>query len=178
MKRLLIASLCLCLLVTCVSAGGMSTKKPINRVSAYEDPWEVSDAAPIKVQTIEKTIVKEIHRENPEPSQGLGIGFHSQIPEVSFDLGLIDLACGYTSIASDQSGIIRGGLKFYESEDKYTRMRVGASMFPGTQPEYGIYLQLEANLTSSISLSGFLYPARSGGQSNLSEAFVGACLKI
>lgn len=180
MKKLIIL-LMLGFLTSSCFAGGMGQRKEVLPVKPYIGPgsvWGETDADPKPVTIVEKnTIIREVY-EKPEPVIGLGIGFHNRIPTVSYDFGLFDVEAGAISIAGDRYGVIKGGLRFYESQDKYTKMRVGAAYFPGTTPEYGIYGEVEQNISATVSILGCVYPARAGGQQNYLEAAIGGRLKI
>ena len=172
MQKTIAVIVCLMLLCGLASAGGMSTKKPINPVTEWSDPWEVSDAQPIKVQTIEKIITKEIVREKPDPSQGFATALHGSYPGLIFKTGILEGGVYYTKVRGDQSGIINGAVVLHRSDDRYTELKLGASFYSGlANLNYGIYGELEQYLTDYASAVGIIYILRDND--SLSEAMVG-----
>jgi len=164
MKKLLIFAL-LTILSVPSFAGGMSSKKDIRRANEYQAPSEVrrtleSEKPAPGTRYIRET--KYIEKEKLAPSQGFYTGFSENYPVLGYDFGDLSAEIGYTSIAEDQSGLIKGDWTFWRSEDKYTELKIAGAVYPGTVPLYGVLIGAEQYLTSSISISGYIAPIKTG----------------
>lgn len=176
MKKLLICLMILSFSVPCL-AGSMSSKKDINPVTAYEAPTfrEVLESEQPAREV--KIITKVVEKEKPMPSNGFYTGFSENYPVLGYDFGDLTAEIGYTSIASNQSGIIKGDWTFYRSEDKYTELKLAGAIYPGTAPLYGILIGAEQYLTPSISISGYIAPIKTGdGVDIISSSAIGTKL--
>lgn len=172
-------------------AGGKGSLKDINAVdgaSARLDTErkivdlekKVADleekARDANVYNIDRTqVVSDVKQ---YPCEGFAAGFHGAVPTVSYDDGSLDLEIGYTKIAGDQSGLVRAGWKVWDSEDKWTVVKLGGAMFPGTVPVYGVYAEAEQYLTRTASVLGTIYPVKFGDADILSQAAIGGRIRL
>ena len=164
------------LLVFCNSvalAGGFvdvrhtSRKIPVERVL----PPDTAMPSPPIERTIERVVEKAPAK--PAPAQGLALGFHGNYPTVTFVGTDLEIEAGYTSRFSDASAVLRGAGVAWASEDRYTLIKAGLAVFPGNGPAWGVYGELEQFLTPTVSISGALYPIKSGnGQTIWGDAIV------
>ena len=164
------------LLVSCNSvalAGGyIEYSPPQEKVADKILPADTAMPSPPVERIIERTVVEKAPAK-PAPAQGLALGFHGNYPTITFVGTDLEIEAGYTSRFSDASAVLRGAGVAWASEDRYTLIKAGLAVFPGAIPTWGIYGELEQFLTPTVSISGALYPIKSGsGQSIWGDAIV------
>lgn len=177
MRKALVLILAMCVCASAAFAGGISgvqRKHPVNRVEVAEQPPAMTDARPVEYRVIERTIEKAADK--GAPSRGFAAGLHGAYPELSYSWDVFDAGIGYMSVGGDQSGLVKVGMRVFESPDKWTAVKVGASAFPGTEPSGGIFVGAEGFLSPSTSITGDIYPALSGGRTDICRAVVGGRL--
>jgi len=149
----LVLSLLLVFLITSVSfAGGMSQRKEILPVTPYQDPL-IEKPAP------EVHYIREVAKK-PTPKKGLAIGFTENMTILSYSEPrgtTIDI--GYTNMAGDQVGLVKGAYSIWSSEDLYQSVNVGMSVLVDAPINTaGLFIGLEQYISENVSITGDLYP--------------------
>lgn len=130
---------------------------------------------------IEKIIERVVEKAPAKvaPSRGLAIGFCGNYPTLAY-VGIdLEIEAGYTSRFSDASAVVRASGVFYASDDCWTQLKAGLGVFPGDGPLWGVYAELEQFLAPSVSVSGSLWPIKSGNnQTIIGDAVVSGRLYL
>ena len=112
-------------------------------------------------------IIKTIEKLPPQPRavDGLAVGINGMYPTLSFTDKDTSIEIGYTNRNGNQSVLVCGqGVAWRKG---WTRVKVGLELTPGGTAAWGFGICLEQYLTKDISLSGTIYPVRSGNGTNI-----------
>lgn len=181
MRKSLIVVAILAILMTSQSlAGGKLSKKEIRAVepqTAIIYNHEADQSAKVLPAREVQIITKE---KEPAPRvkacEGFATGLHYGYPVLAYKTGDYDFEIGYRNFKNDQMGLLRAGYTFWKLPEMWTYLKNGVSYFPGNEPAYGIFFEIENYITNCISVSGAIYPIRisTTGPSIVSDAAIGA----
>jgi hypothetical protein len=178
LKRTAAAILACWIFTSICFAGNVYSKKNIRQVIKEVEINEQADQSAKVIPAKEVQIITKEKEPVPrvKACDGFAFGIHYDYPTLAYKAGDYDFEIGYRDIRGDRMGLLRSGYTLWKLDEQWTYVRNGIAFFPGNEPAFGLYGEIEQYLTNCISISGAIYPIRlsTQGSSIVSDATFGA----
>ena len=123
---------------------------------------------------IERHFVQKLVKE-PKAKREIGwaTGFNGDLPSLTNKGADCEIEIGASSVNDLANLIIKGAATIYTTDNKYTEIKCGLSLFSGAKTQAGLFVGLEQYLTSSVSIGADIYPIITGNNSTtIGQAFI------